>query len=233
MLQNCLYWALMALIASFYLESWQSIGQNKSQNHGILTTFNNTFPLRMTGNLRHLRHLRQHCLLVIKAKSVNFSMCQFFNYVSIFQLCVNFSTYHTLDKLRSSLNHDTPLDHPCNLGLRDDGHAFAWSSCPRMCCSGSATLLLPLPLLSAVAAFVWLLLVWWLKLLLVRFLAWQLKWLCRLQLLQWSSSFQWWQSLWVLWATELVPSDNIWSTLIIASLVLALNISISIVPALG
>ena len=42
-LQNWLYWALMALRGSFYLESWQSIGQNKSQNHGIWINLNKTF----------------------------------------------------------------------------------------------------------------------------------------------------------------------------------------------
>ena len=43
------------IIRTSLLGFWRSIGQNKSQNHQILTTFNKTFPLRMTGDSATLR----------------------------------------------------------------------------------------------------------------------------------------------------------------------------------
>ena len=59
-LSTLIYWALheafvwfvsvpIEVIRSLPLGFWWSIGQNKSQNHGFSTTFNKTFPLRMTG----------------------------------------------------------------------------------------------------------------------------------------------------------------------------------------
>ena len=54
------------IIRSSLLGFWRSIGQNKSQNHQILTTFNKTFPLRMTGTYVHLRPLRPGHLLLFK-----------------------------------------------------------------------------------------------------------------------------------------------------------------------